>query len=212
MPDENGTEATQDAQNAYESLFGDETPKPAAVVVEEEGTTDSTGQEAQGSDAAEKQDSGDESGPADDQAAEDGSRSVENEAGGDESGPPEDTTSEGKGLPADSPTSEGEGSPAEDLKVVVSIRGGSATIGVQRPSADPHIELVDDPDLSGLVREVPAVVERARAKWDDEPKYPAHTRPAASTGRRGRRGQGTAQAATTEGGADQQQPEALRLF
>ena len=200
MPDENGTEATQDAQNAYESLFGDETPKPAAAVVEEEGTTDSTGQEAQGSDAAEKQDSGDESGPA------------ENEASRDESGPAEDPTCEGKGVPADSPTSESESSPAEDLKVVVSIRGGSATIGVQRPSADPHIELVDDPDLSGLVREVPAVVERARAKWDDEPKYPAHTRPAASTGRRDRRGQGTAQAATTEGGADQQQPEALRLF
>ena len=30
--------------------------------------------------------------------------------------------------------------PAEDLKVVVSIKGGRATIGVQRPSSDPHIE------------------------------------------------------------------------
>ena len=200
MPDENGTEATQDAQNAYESLFGDETPKPAAAVVEEKGTTDSTGQEAQGSDAAEKQDSGDESGPA------------ENEASRDESGPAEDPTCEGKGVPADSPTSEGESSPAEDLKVVVSIREGKATIGVQRPSSDPHIELVDDPDLSGLVREVPAVIERARARWEDAPRYPAHERPSKATRRRTSRGQGSAQASTAEGGAAQDQPQTLRLF
>ena len=38
----------------------------------------------------------------------------------------------------------------EDLKVVVSIKGGRATIGVQRPSSDPHIESFDDADLSGL--------------------------------------------------------------
>ena len=52
----------------------------------------------------------------------------------------------------------------EDLKVVVSIKGGRATIGVQRPSSDPHIESFDDPDLSGLTQEVPAVTERARAR------------------------------------------------
>ena len=39
----------------------------------------------------------------------------------------------------------------EDLKVVVSIKGGRATIGVQRPSSDPHIESFDDPDLLGFV-------------------------------------------------------------
>ena len=35
--------------------------------------------------------------------------------------------------------------PAHDLKVVVSIKGGRATIGVQRPSSDPHIETFDEP-------------------------------------------------------------------
>ena len=44
--------------------------------------------------------------------------------------------------------------PPEDLKVVVSIKGGRATIGVQRPSADPHIESFDDLDESALTREV----------------------------------------------------------
>ena len=40
----------------------------------------------------------------------------------------------------------------EDLKVVVSIKGGRATIGVQRPSSDPHIETFDDGDLAGLTQ------------------------------------------------------------
>ena len=101
---------------------------------------------------------------------------------------------------------------SEDLKVVVSIKGGRATIGVQQPSSDPHIETFDDRDLSGLTQEVLPVVERARAKWEDEPRYPAHERPAPPARRRPRRGQGTAQAGVAEEGADQQQPETLRLF
>ena len=101
---------------------------------------------------------------------------------------------------------------SEDLKVVVSIRGGRATIGVQRPSSDPHIESFDDPDLSGLTQEALAVVERARARWEDEPKYPAHERPAPPPRRRPRREQGTAQAEAAEEGAEQPQPETLRLF
>ena len=101
----------------------------------------------------------------------------------------------------------------EDLKVVVSIKGGRATIGVQRPSSDPHIETFDDPDLSGLTQEVLPVIERARAKWEEAPKCPAHARPAPPARRQPRRSQGAAQAGTAEGGTDdQQQPETLRLF
>ena len=101
---------------------------------------------------------------------------------------------------------------SEDLKVVVSIKGGRATIGVQRASSDPHVETFDDPDLSGLTQEALAVVERARARWEDAPKHPAHVRPAPPARRRTRREQGTAQASTAEGEAEQQQPETLRLF
>ena len=101
---------------------------------------------------------------------------------------------------------------SEDLKVVVSLKGGRATIGVQQPSSDPHIESFDDLDASGLAREVPAVIERARAKWEDEPKHPAHERPAPPARRRNRREQGAAQAGSAEGEAEQQQPETLRLF
>ena len=100
----------------------------------------------------------------------------------------------------------------EDLKVVVSINGGRATIGVQRPSSDPYSESFDDRDLSGLTQEVSAVIERARAKWEEAPKHPAHERPAPPARRRNRREQGAAQAGTAEGEAEQQQPETLRLF
>ena len=67
---------------------------------------------------------------------------------------------------------------SEDLKVVVSIKGGRATIGVQRPSSDPHIESFDDHDLPGLTQEVSAVIERARVRWEESPNHPAYERPA----------------------------------
>ena len=90
---------------------------------------------------------------------------------------------------------------------------GRATIGVQGASSDPHIEAFDDPDLSRLTQEALAVVERARAKWEDEPRYPAHEKPAPPARRRNRREQGAAQAGAAEGEAEQQeQPETLRLF
>ena len=97
----------------------------------------------------------------------------------------------------------------EELKVVVSIKGGRATIGVQRPSSDPHIESYDDPDLSGLAQEVLAVTERARASWEDAPKHPAHVRPAPPRRQR-RRQQGTTPATTAEG--EVEPPETPRLF
>ena len=88
--------------------------------------------------------------------------------------------------------------------LVLSTRGGITTIGVQRPSADP------DSEIAGIVGEVPGVVERA--SWEETPRYPDYVRPATSTGRRSRRGQGTAGDTTAEGEAAQQQPQTLRLF
>ena len=98
---------------------------------------------------------------------------------------------------------------SEDLKVVVSIKGGRATIGVQRPSADPHIETFEGHDLSVLAEEVPAVTERARARWEDNPKHPAYARPVPVRSR-SRRVQGSAQATAAEG--EEAQQATLGLF
>ena len=101
----------------------------------------------------------------------------------------------------------------EELKVVLSIKGSRATIGVQRPAADPHIESFDDPDLFGLADQFPAVVARARARWEEEPMHSAYDRPAPPARQRNRRQQGTAQAATAEAvEPEQPQAETLRLF
>ena len=154
MPDEVGTETTRaDAPSTDESLFGDAADNAAAAVADDQDAGGESEQDPQGTDDAEEQAAGDETGSS------------------------------------------------EDLKVVVSIKGNRATIGVQQPAADPHIESFDDGDLSGLAQEVPAVIERARAKWEEAPKYPAHARTrspgqaadAAGAGAcagRGRRGRG----------------------
>ena len=100
---------------------------------------------------------------------------------------------------------------SEELKVVLSIRGGRATIGVQRPSSDPHIESFDDPDLFGLADEFPAVVARARARWEEEPMHPAYEKPAPPACRQRRREQAAAETATDESETEPP-PETLRLF
>ena len=86
---------------------------------------------------------------------------------------------------------------------------------MQKPSADPHIETFDDHDLTGLAQEVPAVTERARARWEETPKHPAYERPAPPPKRRNRRQQGAAQNATTADAETQEaeaQQQTLRLF
>ena len=105
-----------------------------------------------------------------------------------------------------------EATPTEDLKVVVSIKGGRVTIGVQQPSSDPHIESFDDRDLTGLTGELPAVIERARAGWQESTKHPAYRRPAPPARRRTRRGQGTAQASNAGAETEQAQQQMLKLF
>ena len=111
---------------------------------------------------------------------------------------------------ADEQATGGETEASEDLKVVLSIKGGRATIGVQQPSSDPHIEMFNDGDLTGLTQETLAVVERARARWEDNPKHPAHVRPDPPAGRRG--GQRAAQDATGTAEESPAQQQTLRLF
>ena len=194
MPNENDMEARrEDALNAYESLFGDAEPSADDVVAKEQDAESETGQHRQDSEVVEDQ-------------AETGQEG----AGESDQDPQEPDIPEKQ---ADENQAERmETSPPDELKVVVSIKDGRATIGVQQPSSDPYIEPVGASDLSGLAGEVVAVVKRAKARWETAPKHPAYTRPAPPARRRTRREQGAAQASTAEGETAQQQPEAPRLF
>ncbi len=114
-----------------------------------------------------------------------------------------------------SPTQDDDGdesAPPEDLKVVVSIKGGRTTVGVQQPSSDPHIESFIDRDLTGLTGELPAVIERARTGWQESSKHPAYQRPDPPAGRRNRRGQGAAQASNAGAETEQAHQQTLKLF
>ncbi len=121
---------------------------------------------------------------------------------------------EGEQAPQSSGEAEEQTVSREDLRVVVSIKGSRASIGVQQPSSDPHIETFGDLDESRLAQEVPAVIERARITWEDYPKHPAYERPAAPTRSRNRRGQGSAQTSNAKEGAEaeQAQQQTLKLF
>ena len=152
--------------------------------------------------------------PADDRAAPVVQEEDSNDAAPDEPDGGGETAQDEQGSgDADEQAAGEETEASEDLKVVVSIKGGRATIGVQQPSSDPHIETFDDLDVSGLTQEVSAVVERARARWEDAPKHPAYARPAPPARRRNRRGQEAAQEASTETSEETQaQQQTLRLF
>ena len=186
MPDETGTETTRsDAPGVDDSLFGDAADTSAAV--------------------AEEQDSAKETGQGQETPDDAGETDAAGESEQDKQGPAE------TGEQADG----GEDAPANELKVVLSIKGDRAVIGVQQPSSDPHIEVFDDLDESGLAEEVPAVIERARARWEEWPKHPAYVKPAPPAKRRTRRqsgaqGQGTE--ATAEAETEQTQQQTLRLF
>ena len=178
MPDEIGTEATRpDAPSADDALFGDSADKADDTAATVAEEQDTQGSDATGEPAvAEEQD-------ADKEGAQDG----------------QDTGDAGE-------AGEAEAAPSDELKVVVSIKGGRAVIGVQQPASDPHIETFDDVDESALAQEVPAVIERARARGVAEAprlraaRSPAQTAQQAGPGdgpgreRRDRDGPGTADA------------------
>ena len=184
MADEVGTEiARSDAPSADESLFGDAVDDAPAAVAEEQVSTEETEQDGQG--------------PADTGTDDSNGEAAQGWEGSTEAGKPD---------------AEGEMDASEELKVVVSIKEGRATIGVRQPSSDPHIESFDDYDLPGLTQEVSAVVERARARWEESPKHPAYERPAPPARRRNRHQQGATQEATAEVETERAQQQTLRLF
>ena len=74
------------------------------------------------------------------------------------------------------PPNGGTSSP-DDLKIVVSVRGGITTIGAQRPTFDPHIESFAHREVSEAIQEITDVVERAVVKWASEPQHPTYTAP-----------------------------------
>ena len=140
MKEEVGTERVpSDAARVDVNLFGDAAEDPEATATGDEGPTEVTEQDGKGPQEVDNGDADGETGKDEEPAAETGEASTG-----------------------------GEKDSSDELKVVLSIRDGRATIGVQRPSSDPHIESFDEADLAGLAQKAPTVVERARARWEQD--------------------------------------------
>ena len=117
--------------------------------------------------------------------------------------------------PAASAEPETEGAPPdapEELKLVVSIRAGRSTIGVQRPASDPHLESDNALDLTTLLGRIPGVLERAQDRWREAPQYPDYARPAPPARQNARRGQASSPGSVDESETPAAQQQTLQLF
>jgi len=60
---------------------------------------------------------------------------------------------------------------SEDLKIVISLKGTAAAIGIQAPDCDPVFFMAEG-DLPVVMESVPGLVDEARIRWDANPRYP----------------------------------------
>ena len=75
---------------------------------------------------------------------------------------------------------------SEDMKVVISLKGTAASVGIQRPDCDPVFNRIVG-DLVTVLGDIPGLVDQARRKWEASPKYPkteAQLEPPAQPGSR----------------------------
>ncbi|GAI91295.1 unnamed protein product [marine sediment metagenome] len=60
---------------------------------------------------------------------------------------------------------------SEEVKIVITLKGQTASIGVQKPDCDPFFSRVEG-DLPAVLESVPGLVEEAQRSWDSNPRYP----------------------------------------
>ena len=65
---------------------------------------------------------------------------------------------------------------SDELKIVISLKGNKASVGVQAPECDPAFFGLEG-DLSAALTAVPAFVEQARTRWQTAKQYPKCTSP-----------------------------------
>lgn len=66
--------------------------------------------------------------------------------------------------------------PSDELKVVITMKGDRAIVGIQAPDCDP-IFTTHEGGLPAVLAKVPALVKGANEKWDANPKNPQTVRP-----------------------------------
>jgi hypothetical protein len=59
----------------------------------------------------------------------------------------------------------------EEVKIVITLKGHTAAIGIQKPDCDPAFSRVEG-DLPAVLETIPRLVEEAEIKWQSSPRYP----------------------------------------
>jgi len=54
---------------------------------------------------------------------------------------------------------------SDELKVVISLKGDKASVGVQAPECDPVFSSLEG-DLKAVLKAVPKLVEEAKTRWE----------------------------------------------
>ena len=86
--------------------------------------------------------------------------------------------------------------PQPGMKIVISMRGQHATLGIRKPGTDPHLETIQG-DLPDILRQIPDIVERVSRRWTISPRHPEYRKPRETS---------------QSGNATPQGPETARLF
>ena len=58
-----------------------------------------------------------------------------------------------------------------DEKIVITLKGKTATIGIQKTGCDPVFSKVEG-DLAAVLKSVPRLVEQAQKSWELSSRYP----------------------------------------
>ena len=70
---------------------------------------------------------------------------------------------------------EGQDEEPEELKMVVRVKDGRATVAVWRSGADPHMETFPETsNLEELLSKLPGMIERANSRWAANPMRPKY--------------------------------------
>lgn len=60
---------------------------------------------------------------------------------------------------------------SEEIKVVITLKGDRGAIGVMAPDCDPVLVTLEG-GLESALERVPGLVEEARQRWAESPRYP----------------------------------------
>lgn len=69
---------------------------------------------------------------------------------------------------------------SSEIKVVISLKVGGGSIGLQSPDCDPILTIFEG-DLGTALERVPELVQQAQDKWAENARYPKADLPKPST-------------------------------